>query len=82
MEQELINYIVSLVPAITAILTAIATMITIFIRIKQLTDTSNKETKQMKAEVSVILKENAELKREMTSLLKKVYMVADNGEDK
>lgn len=82
MEQELINYIVSLVPAITAILTAIATMITIFIRIKQLTDTSNKETRQMKAEVGVVLKENAELKREMASLLKKVYMVADNGEGK
>ena len=82
MEQELINYIVSLVPAITAILTALATMITIFIRIKQLTDTSNKETKQMKAEISVVLKENAELKGEMTKVLKKVYMVADNGEDK
>ena len=82
MEQELINYIVSLVPAITAILTAIATMITIFIRIKQLANTTNKETKQMKAEVGVVLKENAELKREMSKILKKVYMVADNGEDK
>ena len=82
MEQELINYIVSLVPAITAILTALATMITIFIRIKQLTDTSNKETKQMKAEISVVLKEIAELKGEMTKVLKNVYMVADNGEDK
>ena len=81
MEQELINYIVSLVPAITAILTALATMITIFIRIKQLTDTSNKETKQMKAEIGVVLKENGELKREMAKVLKKVYMVADNGKD-
>lgn len=82
MDQEILNYIISLVPAITAILTAIATMISVFIKIKQLTQTNNNEMRRSAGKVNAVLQENAELKKEMARVLRKIYKVSDDGKEK
>lgn len=81
MENELLDYLLSLLPAITAILTALATMITIFVKIRQLTETSHKETNKLKNDISAILAENVEVKKELRRVLNKVYRVREDEQE-
>lgn len=81
MDPQVLNYIISLVPPITAILTAIATMIGIFIKIKQLSQTNNDEMRKNSAKVNAVLQENAELKKEMSRVLRKIHKVSNNGKE-
>ena len=82
MEALLLSYIISLVPAITAILTAIATMIGVFIKIKQLARSNNDEMRRSSGKVNAVLQENAELKKEITRVLRKIHKVSDDGQEK
>jgi hypothetical protein len=92
MELEIIEYIVTLVPAITATLASIGAVITILYQfkgaikkthsqIKTLADTTNKETKNMKLDITAVLHENAELKRELRRVLRRIHKVSDNGDE-
>lgn len=86
--QTIVNYIVSLTPTITAIISMIAT---VFIAIRKI-KTNSKDVMesvhrqadssiQMARQVSNLTKENAELKRELRAVLNKVNKVMEFDKD-
>ena len=81
MEDIIINYIISIAPAVTAILTAIGTMIVAYKKIKTATQDANIQTKALQRDVSSVMKENAELKRELRRTLRMVHRVRGDDDD-
>lgn len=81
MEDIIINYIVSIAPAVTAILTAVGTMVLAYKKIKIATQDANIQTKALQRDVSSVMKENAELKRELRRTLRMVHRVRGDDDD-
>lgn len=86
--QTIVNYIVSLTPTITAIISMIATVL---IAIRKIKTNSNDVLEsvhrqadssiQMARQVSSLTKENAELKRELRAVLNRVNKVMEVDKD-
>lgn len=88
MEQEILNYVVSLGPAVTSIIAAIASIIVAVRKVKAVVsqnEVSNIEQKKMMKEmqnqINAVFKENQELKKELVKEFKRRKKIHDDGEE-
>lgn len=77
MEQEIMNLIVAITPALTSIIGIISAVATMIKKVKKIDNDHSVETKKLNAKMDIVLTENAELKRELNKVLKKIHHVKD-----
>lgn len=82
MEQEIMNLIVAITPALTSIIGIIGAVVTMVKKVKKIDESHSKETKALNAKMNIVLQENAELKQEIKKYTKLVYRVHDSKDDK
>ena len=82
--DTIINYVITIAPAVVSILTVISTMIVSIKKIKNNSDATVKEVKsqneineELKAQLVAVTTENAELKREVRKCINKMNHVAE-----
>lgn len=71
-EAEITQYIVTIAPAITAIISVITALIISIKKVKKIDEGHQKETKALNNRVNGVLQENAELKQEIKKLVKTI----------
>lgn len=77
MEQEIMNLIVAITPALTSIIGVISAVVAMIKKVKKIDNDHSVETKKLNAKMDIVLTENAELKRELNKVLKKIHHVKD-----
>ena len=86
MEQQIIDYLLTLIPAITAVLTALGAMIAVVVQIRRVVkDNQNyveRENRLARQEIRQVLRENAELKQELSKTLNMLYNVKGKPDGK
>lgn len=80
----IIQYVATITPSVVAILTAIAAVIIAFNKIKSATTDTNNETKALRKDVSAVMRENLELKKELRRVMRRAYRIRgdEDGQDK
>lgn len=85
--ESIYNYLLTLGPAITSIITCVATIIVGIKKLKSATsDSLNslkaqvENTTQLAQQLNSVVAENAQLRKELLRLTKKAYNIYDNGE--
>ena len=80
----IIQYVATITPSVVAILTAIAAVIIAFNKIKSATTDTNNETKALRKDVSAVMRENLELKKELRRVMRRACRVRgdEDGKDK
>lgn len=81
MEQEIMNLIVAIAPALTSIIGVIGAVIAMIKKVKKIDEGHSKETKALNAKMNTVLQENAELKQELKKCVRLAYRVheAEDG---
>ena len=80
----IIQYVATITPSVVAILTAIAAVIIAFNKIKSATTDTNNETKALRKDISAVMRENLELKKELRRVMRRACRVRgdEDGQDK
>lgn len=78
MEQEIMNLIIAIAPALTSIIGVISAAVTMIKKVKKIDEGHSKETKALNAKMNIVLQENAELKQEIKKMVKVVYRVKES----
>lgn len=82
MEQEIMNLIVAIAPALTSIIGIIGAVVAMVKKVKKIDEGHSKETKALNEKMNIVLQENAELKQELRKMTKKLYHVRVEENDK
>lgn len=69
---EIMNYIISIAPAITAIISVIGALLVAIKKVKNIDEGHKKEIKTLNNHMNGILQENAELKQEIKKIIKTI----------
>lgn len=80
MEQEIMNLIVAITPALTSIAGIVGAVVTMIKKVKKIDDSHSQDIAALNAKMNIVLQENAELKQEIKKYTKLVYRV-NEGEN-
>lgn len=75
--EEMTQYLIALIPTITAVISVIAAVVSVFGKIKELFKTTNVEVDELKKLSQEVMKENAELKKAIRLKIDKIADVED-----
>ena len=75
MEQEIMNLIVAITPALTSIAGIVGAVVTMIKKVKKIDDSHSQDIAALNAKMNIVLQENAELKQEIKKYNKLVYRV-------
>jgi len=75
--QQIYNLIASLLPSLTAIATTVATLVTVYKKVKGSLSDSTKKIDELSKKTSQLLQENAELKQIIRRKIDKIETVEE-----